>query len=68
MAKSLSYKKQQSITLKVSGTYDADKMVIIVDDEEKDIKTLFKDFNGFDVSISIQVKQDEELEEPTDNS
>ena len=66
MAKSLSYKKQQSITLKVSGVYDADNMTITVDDEEKDIKTLFKDFNALDVSLSIQVKQDEELDEPSD--
>ena len=64
MAKSLTYKKQQSITLKASGLYDADKMTIEIDGEEKDIKTLAKDFNGLEISLTIQVKQDEELDEP----
>ena len=50
--------------MKASGLYDADKMTIEIDGEEKDIKTLAKDFNGLEISLTIQVKQDEELDEP----
>ena len=64
MAKSLTYKKQQSITLKASGLYDADKMAIEIDGEEKDIKTLIKDFDGLEVVLSVSVKRDEDLDEP----
>lgn len=66
MAKNLTYKRQQSLTLKVSGLVDADNMTIEVDDEIKDIKTLIKDFNGVEATLTLQVKSDEELDEPTE--
>lgn len=64
MAKNLTYKKQQSLTLKVSGLMDIDTMSIEVDGEIKDIRTLIRDFDGIEATLTLQVKSDEELDEP----
>lgn len=64
MAKSLTYKRQQSITLKATGLYDVNKMTIDIDGEEKDIKTLTKDFDGLEIVLTVSVKRDEDLDEP----
>lgn len=66
MAKNFSYKKQQAIILKASGILDIEGLTINIDGDEKDIKTLLKDFEGVEVVLTVQTKVDEELDEPTE--
>lgn len=65
MAKGLSYKRQQSLTLKAQGIVDIDKMTIEIDGETKFIQTLLKDFDGLDISLQAKVADDVDLDEPT---
>lgn len=65
--KNLQYKKVTTTTLKVGGILDADRMVIDVDGVEKDIKTLLSDFDGACVELNVKVKDEMELEEPSDS-
>ena len=65
--KNLQYKKVTTTTLKVDGILDADRMVIDVDGVEKDIKTLLSDFDGDCIELNIKIKDEMELEEPTDS-
>ena len=65
--KNLQYKKVPPTTLKVGGILDADRMVIDVDGVEKDIKTLLSDFDGDCIELNIKIKDEMELEEPTDS-
>lgn len=65
--KNLQYKKVTTTTLKVGGILDADRMVIDVDGVEKDIKTLLSDFDGVCIELNIKIKDEMELEEPTDS-
>lgn len=60
-----SYKKTTTTTLKATGFLDTDNMIIDVDGVDKDLSTLLSDFNGACVEISVKVKTDEELDEPT---
>ncbi len=59
-----SYKRTETTTMKVSGIIDVDRMVIDVDGEEKDIRTLLSVFNGGNIELNIKVKTDEDLDEP----
>lgn len=65
--KNLQHKKVTTTTLKVGGILDADRMVIDVDGVEKDIKTLLSDFDGDCIELNIKIKDEMELEEPTDS-
>lgn len=65
--KNLQYKKVTTTTLKVGGILDADRMVIDVDGVEKDIKTLLSDFADQCIELNIKIKDEMELEEPTDS-
>ena len=60
-----SYKRTTQTAMKVSGIIDTDKMTIDVDDEEKDLTTLLSDFNGSYVEINVKIKNEEELDEPS---
>lgn len=62
------YKKTTTTVLKVAGIMDTDKMTIDVDGEEKKLSTLLSDFNGGGVEINVKVKEEDELDEPTESS
>ncbi len=60
------YKKTTTTAMKVAGILDTDKMTIDVDGEEKKLSTLLSDFNGGGIEINVKVKDEEELDEPTE--
>lgn len=62
------YKKITTTAMKVAGIIDTDKMTIDVDGEEKKLSTLLSDFNGGGIEINVKVKDEEELDEPTESS
>lgn len=59
-----SYKKTETVTMKVAGLFDVNAMSVDVDGEMKSLKTLLSPFNGGGVEINIKVKEEEELAEP----
>lgn len=63
-----SYKKTITTAMKVAGIIDTDNMTVDVDGEVKKLSTLLSDFNGAGIEINIKVKDEEEIEEPTDSS
>ena len=63
MAKNYVFKESKVTTKKLIGMYDAEKHVIDVDGEEKDIVTELKDFEGAIVEIVIKVKEETDLVE-----
>ncbi len=63
-----SYKKTITTAMKVAGIIDTDNMTVDVDGEVKKLSTLLSDFNGAGIEINIKVKDEEEIEEPTDTS
>ena len=60
------YKKITTTAMKVAGILDADNMTVDVDGEEKKLSTLLSDFNGGTIEINIKVKDEEDLDEPTE--
>lgn len=62
------YKKTVTTVLKVAGILDVDKMIIDVDGEDKKLSTLLSDFNCAGVEINVKVKEESELDEPTESS
>lgn len=64
MAKNLVFQKSTSTKLKAVGRLDIEAGVIVVDDEEKSIATLFQDFDQCDVELTIQYKDVEEFDIP----
>ena len=65
--KNLQYKKVTTTTLKVCGFLDTNRMIEDVDGVEKDIKTLLSDFADQCIELNVKVKDEMELEEPTDS-
>ena len=59
------YKRTDVTSMKIIGILDTDKMIVTIDEEEKELNTLLSDFNLGLVEISIKTKNEEELEEPT---
>ena len=60
------YKKTTTTAMKVAGILDTDNMTVDVDGEEKKLSTLLSDFNGGTIEINIKVKDEEDLDEPTE--
>ena len=60
------YKKTVTTAMKVAGILDSDNLTVDVDGEEKKLSTLLSDFNGSPIEINIKVKDEEELDEPTE--
>lgn len=58
------YKRVETTTMKVVGIIDTDKMVIEIDGQDKELKTLLSDFNGGCTEITVKIKSEEELDEP----
>lgn len=61
------YKKTTTTAMKVAGILDTDNMTVDVDGEEKKLSTLLSDFNSGAIEINIKVKDEEDLDEPTEN-
>ena len=66
MANAFSFKEVTTRTMKISGVLDADRMVIDLDGEEKNLATLLSVFEGCNVEMVIKIKDESELDEPTD--
>ena len=60
------YKKTTTTAMKVAGILDTDNMTVDVGGEEKKLSTLLSDFNGGVIEINIKVKDEEDLDEPTE--
>ena len=54
--------------MKIAGIIDTDNMTIDVDGEEKKLATLLSVFNGGGVEINVKVKEENELDEPTESN
>lgn len=62
-----SYKKTTTTAMKVAGIIDIDNMTIDVDGEVKKLATLFADFNGGGVELNVKIKEEDELDEPSES-
>ncbi|RHA50417.1 hypothetical protein DW933_02290 [Lachnospira eligens] len=62
-----SYKKTTTTSMKVAGIIDTDNMTIDVDGEVKKLATLFADFNGGGVELNVKIKEEDELDEPSES-
>lgn len=62
------YKRTTTTSMKVAGIIDTDNMTIDVDGEVKKLSTLLSDFNGAGIEINVKVKDEEEIDEPTESS
>ena len=62
------YKKITTTSMKIAGIIDTDNMTIDVDGEEKKLSTLLSVFNGGGVEINVKVKEENELDEPTESN
>ena len=54
--------------MKIAGIIDTDNMTVEVDGEEKKLATLLSVFNGGGVEINVKVKEENELDEPTESN
>lgn len=62
-----SYKKTTTTAMKVAEIIDTDNMTIDVDGEVKKLATLFADFNGGGVELNVKIKEEDELDEPSES-
>lgn len=60
------YKKTVTTAMKVAGILDSDNLTVDVGGEKKKLSTLLSGFNGAPIEINIKVKDEEELDEPTE--
>ena len=67
MANAFSFKEVTTRTMKITGMFDSDRMVIDVDGEEKNLSTLLSAFNGVNIELVAKVKAESELDEPVEN-
>ena len=65
MGKVFSYKTTTTTTMSIKGFVDTEFMTIDVDGEEKKLSTLLSEFNGAFIELSIKLKDECDLEEPT---
>lgn len=62
------FKETKQTSMKIAGIIDTDNMTIDVDGETKKLFTLLSVFNGGGVEINVKVKEENELDEPTESS
>lgn len=62
------FKETKQTSMKIVGIIDTDNMTVEVDGEEKKLSTLLSVFNGGGIEINVKVKEENELDEPTDVS
>ena len=60
------YKRTTTTSMKVAGIIDTDNMTVDIDGEVKKLSTLLSDFNGAGIEINVKVKDEEEIDEPTE--
>lgn len=60
------FKKTEITSMKVAGIIDTDRMTVDVDGEEKNLSTLLSPFNGGGIEINIKIKEESDLDEPTE--
>lgn len=60
------FKETKQTSMKITGIIDTDNMTVEVDGEEKKLATLLSVFNGGGVEINVKVKEENELDEPTE--
>lgn len=61
------FKETKQTSMKIAGILDSDNLTIEVDGEEKKLATLLSVFNGGGVEINVKVKEENELDEPTES-
>lgn len=62
------FKETKQKSMKIAGIINTDNMIVEVDGEEKKLATLLSVFNGNDVEINVKVKEESELDEPTESN
>lgn len=62
------FKETKQASMKIAGIIDTDNMTINVDGEDKKLTTLLSVFNGGGVEINVKVKEENELDEPTESN
>lgn len=62
------FKETKQTSMKIAGIIDTDNMTIDVDGETKKLSTMLYVFNGGGVEINVKVKEENELDEPTESS
>lgn len=62
------FKEIKQTSMKIAGIIDTDNMTVEVDGEEKKLATLLSVFNGGSVEINVKVKEESELDEPTESN
>lgn len=62
------FKENKQTSMKIVGIIDTDNMTIDVGGEEKKLATLLSVFNGGVVEINVKVKEENELDEPTESN
>lgn len=60
------FKEIKQKSMKIAGILDSDNLIINVDGEEKKLTTLLSAFNNIGVEINVKVKEENELDEPTE--
>jgi hypothetical protein len=60
------YKENRTRRMTLKGILDVDEGTILIDEDEKNLATLLSGFNGAFVDLTINVSEDEDLEEPVD--
>lgn len=62
-----SYKKTTTTAMKIVGIIDTDNMTIDVDGEEKKLSTLLADFDGGAIELNVKIKEEDELDAPSES-
>ena len=60
------FKETKQTSMKIAGIIDTDNMTVEVDGEKKKLATLLSVFNGCDIEINVKIKEENELDEPTE--
>lgn len=61
------FKETKQTAMKIVGILNSNDLTINVDGEEKKLSTLLSDFDGAAIEINVKVKDEEELDEPTED-
>ena len=60
------FRETKQKSMKIAGILDSDNLTIAVDGEEKKLATLLSVFNDCDIEINVKIKEENELDEPTE--
>lgn len=67
MSKNFKYVETTTKKIEVCGLFNLDKMTINIDGEDINISTLLRDFDGLEIKLGCNIKQEIELELDTEN-